>query len=623
MIVIVNIPISRFFKLTLQIDKSYLRLFMKIRSFFCAVLSVMMILCGCKDEKPKYGEPMLFKVFGVNGNPDISSNLKMGLFVGAPVDADNVAFTVGPNGSVIPEKEVKWGFDQSQSSRLFAYAPYDPSFTGQETVDFDIPSDQSTPDKLLKANLLVGVTSGGPNDKAVTIKMKHAMTAMTVTFDNRTGEKIKDLSVSGFITSAKMNLVTGELKATTSKKNIIPMRSPDDENTFVFVYLPQDVTPVFKVTLASGKTMAYTFDNYCHEYPGRVLRMHIQLDDSATDANILELNGVSISQWNTNDIPSFGQSNIYMNLIDLRKIEPDAKQNGFFTAYLNKVTVTAVDKTSKDILGVVLEDSTLAIHVWTNVGINLKPGNTIAGPIMGLMDKPNSMEFHISYFHTDYATVGKTDVLPLTEGSFSNLADNISKLEYRRMVFKDAIVEEAFDNGRAVFRQGDVSLSVVCPALSISLAQGARGDLIGFPVSSGNEIMIMVYDENDLMSFTKDEVDNALTRSEAYGVYDITVPENPVYMLSGKDADTQYSVRYLSFGHSMQVSDIRNGEANTVLISQGTGSYVVGHEYVVAFSVQGKTAQEGSTLYMECVKVDEKTAWLTDRSGKYGLVMAL
>ena len=93
--------------------------------------------------------------------------------------------------------------------------------------------------------------------------------------------------------------------------------------------------------------------------------------------------------------------------------------------------------------------------------------------------------------------------------------------------------------------------------------------------------------------------------------------------MSGADDDIQYSVRYFDPGQSMQVSDVANGEVHTFLVWDGNGSFQKGHEYVVSFNVIGKSDLNVSTLNMECLKVDDKTVWLADLSGKLGLVLAL
>ena len=581
----------------------------------------MMLLCSCKDDKPRYGAPMELKIFGVTGRNDLTPGTRLGVFVEYPVEADNVPLTVNQNGSVTAEKELRWAFDQSGLSRFFAYSPYNESYTGKEIVDIEIPGDQSTKEKLLKCNYMLGITSGGPKETAVTMKMKHAMTAMVVSFDNRTGSRIKSLSVTGFITSGRFNLITGSMVATSVKKAISPLRSENDDNQFSFLYIPQDVTPIFTVYLESGKKMVFTFNNYCHEYPGNIIKMSIQLDESTQEANILELSGVNITQWNTNGVPSAGQAPQYINLSGLGSVEVD--EDLFFSAYLNKVTVTAVDRTSEEFLGVIIEDSTCAKHVWTYYDSPLKVGSTIVGPVLGYMNQVSDDEYHVAYFYTTYATLGKTDVLPCTDGTFAQVTKDIDKWEYRRIKFKDVVLEENFINDRAVFVQDDIRLSVVCPGFEHMLTTGLKGDLIGFPVRSGADVIIMVYEQEQFNSFSKDATENVLTADSIYGLYDLSDPEKATYVMNGADMELQYSTRIFSYGRTMQVTDTHNGDVHMFLIYDLTDVPVTGHEYDIAFCPMGISGQKGADMYMECVKVEGNTAWLVDRSGKYGLILAL
>jgi len=607
----------------LQLDSFYsrsLNMNHKISSLFFFLC--ILLLCSCQDE-PKYGSPISVKVYGVTGNTGLDPELMFGLFAGEPIGADNVPFTVSANGTLITRDEVRWGFDQSNASRFFAYAPYDESFTGQESVTVNIPPDQSTAEKMLKGNLLTAVSSGVPRDGGVILKMQHAMSGMTVSFDNRSGQEITSVKVSGFMMTCSLNLVTGILAATGGKRMITPLRSPYDDNTFCFIYPPQDVTPVFDVTLSSGKTLAFTFDNYCHEYQGKTIRMKIQIDESTPDANILPLSGVNISQWNTNGIPEIPVSSSYINLSELKNVETDKNADNFFSAYLNKVTVTAVDRTSPDFLGAVLEDESKAIHVWTHPDCKLETGYTIVGPVLGLMEKPSADEFHISYFYTQYATVARTDSLPCTQGSFSDVAQKINDWEYRRMEFKDVMLKERFRNGLAVFMQDSTAISVICPGVETELAEGVRGNLIGFPVRSGSDIMIMVYDAGQFRAFTKAPADNAFCRAGAFGLYDVSVPDTAISMMNGQEDDIQYSIRRYDNGRSLQLADTRNNLAHYFYVYDCPDTPVTGHEYKVAFNVSGDTGSRGSTMYMECIKVEEGSAWLVDRTGTNGLILAL
>lgn len=584
--------------------------------FFLCIL----LLCSCQDE-PKYGSPISLKVYGVAVNTGLDPELTLGLFADGPIGADNVPFTVSANGRLLTKEEVRWGFDQSSTSRFFAYAPYDESFTGQESVIVNIPPDQSTADKMLKGNILTALSSGGPDEGGVTLRLQHAMTAMTVSFDNRSGQEITAVTVSGFMMSCSLNLVTGILSASGGKQLITPLRSPYDDNTFCFIYPPQDVTPVFDVTLASGKTLAFTFDNYCHEYQGKIIRMNIQIDESTSEANILPLSGVNLLQWSTNGVPDFPRSPSYINLAGLKYVVPDKNADNFFGAYLKKVTVTAVDRTRSDVLGVVLEDESKAIHVWTHPDCNLKTGNTIVGPVLGLMEKPSDDEFHISSFYTRYATVGKTDSLPCTQGSFSAVADRIDDWEYRRMEFKDVVLKERFRNGLGVFMQDSTSMCVICPGLENELAEGVRGNLIGFPIRSGSDIMIMVYDVSQFGAFAKIPADNAFCRASAYGLYDLSEPDTVRYSFTVSDDELQISERRQGRNRSVQVTDPVNGFLEYFLLYDFPDIPVVGHEYNVAFNVTGKTELSGSTFCVECVKVDKDTAWFIDRSGTKGLIL--
>ena len=596
---------------------------MKTRSVLKILTISLLVLCSCKDEKPQYGAPISLRVTGVMGKPDLDAGLKLGLFVDEPVKADNVPLTVQENGVVLADGDLKWMFNQTQSSRFFIYAPYDPSFSGQETVTFNAPLDQSTADKLLEGNLLTAISSGSPKDQTVNLKLKHAMTAMNVSFDNRTGCRIESLTVGGFMAEGSLNLLTGSLTATGGKGQITPLRSPTDENSFSFIYIPQNSTPVFKVLLSSGKTIAITFDNYCHEYPGSIIKMQIQIDESTPSANILALNGVNIAQWTTNGVPAFTQLPAYINLDGLRNVEPDKDRDGFFSAYLNKVTVTAVDRTSADVLGLILEDSTKAIHVWADNDSPLTEGNTIVGPVLGLMNKTDEGEVNISHFYTSYATVRKTNDLPLTVGTFRDVSRTPAQWEYRRMLFKGVTLQAAFRNDRAVFAQNGTRMSVICPGINIQLAQGARGNLIGFPVISGTDIMIMVYDQSVFNLFTKEVVNNALTRETVFGLYDMSMRDTALYAMTGADMELQYSVRKMKAGRVMQVTDTRNGEAHLFLIYDCPDEPLVGHEYLVVFNAMGNSQRKSFTVRMECVKSEDNRAWLIDRQNDYGLVMAL
>lgn len=601
---------------------------MRIKYVVLLALGCLLGLCGCKDDKPRYGAPILVKVFGVMGRADLGSNLQLGLYANEPIGVQNIPLTL-PNGAVAQlEKDIRWAFDQSASTRFFIYAPYDPSFTGQEYGMVSVPSDQSKKENVLKGNMLTATVSGSPKEAAVNFTLEHAMTLMTISFDNRTGERIKSLKVNGFRTNGQLNLLTGKLSPTGSNGSITPLRAPDGTDTFCFIYVPQDASPQFDIELASGKTLSIAYNHYCHAHPGSIIRMdNIMLTESMfrEDKNqvILELNGVNTTQWVVNGIPEFQTSLPYINLADLDLIEPDEDRDNFFAAYLNKVTVTAVDVSNPDIKGVVIEDSTRAIHVWTYYDSPLQVGNTIVGPVLGVMNKVSDREIHIANFLTDYATIAKTNVLPCTEVSVDAISGKPDVYEYRRMLIRDVRLKERFDSDRAVFVQGTAEFSVGCPGLDSKLAEGVTGDLTGFPVWNGDDFCVMVYDISQFNSFSKEAAVNAFTRQQSCGLYDISDPDTAYYSFAGMESRLQFSVTRLTGGHFQQVTDTGNGQIHCFYSYNLPAVPVVGHEYSVAFNVSGNSTLTGSTINMECVKVEDGLVWLVDDSRSKGVIVAL
>lgn len=603
---------------------------MNFKSVLMLVTGCLLMMCGCKDEKPQFGASMNIRILGVTGKSNLTPGLKLGLYAGEPVGAENVLFTVADNSMVQSETDLKWAFDQSQSSRFFVYAPYKEEYTGKETVEITIPTDQTTKEKLLNCNYLLGLASGAPNQGAVTIKLQHAMTAMIVSFDNRSGDKIESIDITGFQTKAKLNTVTGTLTVAGERGVIKPYRIADDENTFMFLYVPQDATPVFNLKMSSGKSIAYTFDNSCHEYPGRIIKMTgIRIEEKTTDANILSLSGLNLTQWTSNGLPESAVIYPYVDLAGIGKVDTDEGNYNFFEAYLKKVTITSVDRTDPEVYGVILEDESKAIHVWTYPNENLdkfKVGATITGRVLGYMEKPSGDEFKITYLYTYYSTFGKSDTLPKTEGTFGALASKIGDWEYRRMEFKDVTVKRAFNGDMAVFTQGEDSAFVICPGIAERLTNGTKGNLIGFPVHTGTDIQIMVDDPGQFESFEREYTDGeyaAFTSDSTYGFYDLTNPETVANYMNAPDAEFQYSFGFDEMGCVNQFTDTRNGSSLYLYVYNCPDSPVPGHEYPVHYAVWGNLEMEGKTIMMECIKKDDNTAWLVDRVGKKGLRLAL
>ena len=405
---------------------------MKLKQTFLATCVVLM-LGGCTEYRPEYGAPMSVRVYGVSGKSDLTPGLKLGLFVGEPLNVGNVPMTVSLNGTGQLDREVKWKFDQSSSSHFFVYSPYDASYSGEQPIE--IPIDQSTEEKFLAANVLTGTVSASPKQVAVGLTLAHAMTAMSVSFENKTDETIKSVSVTGLMREGMMDIETGLLEATGASDSIKPLKSSDGSDAFCFLYVPQEGTPTLNIEMESGKRIIITFDAPFPKNAGKVIRKEgiILRDNMQTDdgqnKQILPMEGANITDWPENGIPVF----------------------------------------------------------------------------------------------------------PL---------------------YKESIV-------------------------------------------------------------------SVFAGKNAYGLYDFSQPDTVIYGFAGKDAKMQFSVRKYATGRSFQQAHTASGEVHFFYIYDCPSVPVVNESYNVAFNAMGKTVQKGFTKSLECIKIDNKKAWLMDKSCSVGVILAL
>ena len=406
---------------------------MKLKQTFLAACAVLM-LSGCEESLPDLGAPMSVRVYGVSGKNDLTPGLKLGLYVGDPIGENNVPMTVSSDGVGMLDREVRWKFNQSSSSGFFVYTPYDPSYFGQQPL-IELPTDQSSEEKFLSANLLTGMASGNRKQTTVDLTLAHAMTAMSVSFENKTDEIIKSISVTGLMSEGIMDIETGEIEATGESDSITPLRSSDGSDAFCFLYVPQEITPTLNIGMESGKSIIITFDAPFPKNAGKVIRKEgiilreNMLSDGEEKKQILPMEGANITEWPENGVPAF----------------PLYKES-------------------------------------------------IAGVFAG---------------------------------------------------------------------------------------------------------------------------------KSAYGWYDLSQPDTVIYAFSGKDSNMQLSVRRYATGRSFQQAHTASGEVHFFYVYDCPSKPILERSYTVAFNAMGKTGQKGFTKTLECIKVDNRSAWLMDKSCTVGIILAL
>ena len=287
-------------------------------NFGYLLISVVLLLCGCNDSE-KIGAPMSFRVTGYDR---FEQDYRMGLFCGEPVNADNVPFTVSVSGRAMPEKSVNWGYAQTLDVDFMAYGPYDASYSGQESVVIDIPQDQTSVENMKKANILVSYTTGSPQLSSVQFEMKHAMTALMILLENHSASPVESVSVSGMMTNARFDLITGRLTPDLPRKEVKPMQSPSGADVYSLLYFPQDATLRINVKMASGKTIEI-IGNDCPGAPGKVINIGpVVITDSVPKELVLSPDYFKTTLWNTNGLPEFPPA-------------PDSKKDSMVNNFVN------------------------------------------------------------------------------------------------------------------------------------------------------------------------------------------------------------------------------------------------------------------------------------------------
>lgn len=407
---------------------------MKQKQIILAIC-VVLTLGGCEESLPDLGAPMSVRVYGVSGKNDLTPGLKLGLYVNEPIWEYNVPMTVSSDGVGMLDREVRWKFNQSSFSSFFVYAPYDDSYSSQQSLNIDLPTDQSTEDKFLSANMLTGMASGDRKQTTVDLTLVHAMTAMSVSFENKTGDSIKSMNVTGLMSEGIVDITTGEIEATGKDTLFTPLRSSDGSDAFCFLYVPQEGTPTLNIEMKSGKSIIITFDAPFPKNAGKVIRKEgiilreNMLSDGEEKIQTLPMEGANITEWPENGVPAF----------------PLYKES-------------------------------------------------IAGVFAG---------------------------------------------------------------------------------------------------------------------------------KSAYGWYDLSQPDTVIYAFSGKDGNMQLSVRRYETGRSFQQAHTASGEVHFFYVYDCPSKPILERSYTVAFNVMGKTEQKGFTKTLECIKVDNRSAWLMDKSCTVGIILAL
>lgn len=256
-------------------------------------------------------------VFGVSGTTTITNG-------------DNGCYTVESTGSLTPKSKkavMGWPADGSKVS-IYAYAPYNSSWTHNTNNSFKVSSDQSTSEGYLASDLLYGTPSTNPVEptaNAVALAFTHKLAKVNITIT--TADATIDLTkarvmINNTKLSTSLNPSTGALGAASGDAtDIIATTALGTASTVYTIIVPQSVDK--RTVLATIETNPTGSDNKTYRAKlmeattfesGKSYNFTVNLDDGPEPVLTLQMGGTSITGWNPNngvdtsvkEVPSIG-----------------------------------------------------------------------------------------------------------------------------------------------------------------------------------------------------------------------------------------------------------------------------------------------------------------------------
>lgn len=188
---------------------------------------------------------------------------KMGLFAGAPLNIVNEPL-VWDGQKLVPGQKLYWGEGQTSKAKFRAYHPFNGELT---TLDgkfpFPVKADQRERKHYVDSDLMFAQAEAAPQDGDVFLGFDHMLSKLVITVDNKSGDAIKDVFLSGLKTEAEIDGVEGKItSALGGAEDILYPAAVSVAGTAADMYAiivpPQSARFGLAVVLSSGRTEVFS-----------------------------------------------------------------------------------------------------------------------------------------------------------------------------------------------------------------------------------------------------------------------------------------------------------------------------------------------------------------------------
>ena len=185
----------------------------------------------------------------------------IGLFAGAPMNLTNEKLT-WKDGKLTAEKALFFAAGKTGKTKFTAYYPYNPELK-TTSFKFEVKADQREAADYSAGDLLIASAEAGPLDGGVPLQFSHKMSKLVLTLDNKAGEMIKDVLISGIAPAASVDLDKMSVGAASGRADDLFFRpimvAGEGFSSVASLLFPPQTVRELKVVviLESGKTFRF------------------------------------------------------------------------------------------------------------------------------------------------------------------------------------------------------------------------------------------------------------------------------------------------------------------------------------------------------------------------------
>lgn len=272
---------------------------MKARYLILALgLIVSLSAVSCKKEKLKQEEARKVQIT-VKGAAEGTS---LGVFFSTPLSLTNVAATVGADGVLKFDQDVKWNKKQEEYTTVTIYGAYDKSLTGLLSNNLSAKADQSTKEAFDASEILYAREEIAPL-KPATIELSRLNKVMKASFSAPEGEVVQSVTFTQVCLADKITLLTGGVAASNTVGEIKPylLSDKDGVKTYEAYVAESSAAATVVVVFQSGREVKFEAGDAVYEVPDFDI-------DSLTEPGIYDHKGGVIYKPGEFDQIAYGTS---------------------------------------------------------------------------------------------------------------------------------------------------------------------------------------------------------------------------------------------------------------------------------------------------------------------------